>query len=124
MENVDREWFSAMVRLAILIEGSGSLEYDDVVYVFRATDFDDAVTRAVDLGSAAEREYRNADGRLVRWRLTAVMTLDQVGPGDLDGAEVWSQFTPIPPEEKVGFEHVYHPAASRPGQAGVPFRSG
>jgi hypothetical protein len=118
----NREWFSTMVRLAILIEGTGLVDYNDVVYVFGAGGFDEAFSRAISLGSGDEREYRNEDGRLVRWRLAEVLTLDQIGPGDLDGAEVWSQLKPVPAGEHADFEHVFDAATSSPGQTGVPVR--
>ena len=113
-------WFTSRVRLAVLIEGEGAVRFADSVYVFTASDFDAALRRAVDLGRAAETTYTNADGEFVRWRLSEVLTLDQLGRGDLDGAEVYSEPVDLPQGLSIEFDHRFAPEHSQPGQTGIP----
>ena len=118
------KWFTSRVRLIVLIEGEGAIRFDDSVIVFSAADFDDALQRAVDLGRAQETTYTNPDGEVVHWRLSEVLTLDQLGRGDLDGAVVYSEPVDLPPGTSLEFNHRFTPELSQPGQTGIPLLGG
>ncbi len=61
-------WFSARVRIVVLIEGSGAVHYDDSVFVFKSRNWNTAKTRALELGRSLETTYRNRDGEEVQLR--------------------------------------------------------
>lgn len=90
-------WGSSMMRFVFLVEGAGALQATQSVLVFRAGDWSDARTRALDLGLAMEATYTNGAGEEVRFRLEAVETLDLLGDTITDGREVYSEPFQIPP---------------------------
>ena len=109
-------WFSARVRLVLLIEGAGARGYADSVFVFRAADFDDAFQRALALGRKQEQEYVGGEGKRVRRRLKEVISLDILRADDLDGAEVYSEPVDLAAGEASNFDQVFTPEASKPTQ--------
>lgn len=113
---MNEKWFSAKLRFACLVEHHGLYSYQDSVYVFRAKWFDDAFDKALYLGRKQEREYRNADGETVVWRLKEILSLDLIQGESLEGAEVYSE--PITPPEVDGipFDAELHPELSEPTQ--------
>ncbi len=86
MTTATDDWFSARLRCVLLIQDVGAVRYMDSLYLLRATDFAKAFTRVLDLGRREEKEYRNHDGQLVRWRFKEVLSLDIIA-AQLDGAE-------------------------------------
>ena len=110
-------WYSAKLRTISLIEGQSATLAMDTVRIFRAADFDKALLRAVELGRQTEEDYKNDEGRTVRWRLQAVLTLDSLRTEDLDGAEVHSAFVDVPPGEVLPFESEFRPEASTPTES-------
>jgi hypothetical protein len=112
-----QQWFSASMRLVILVEGEGATSQDEVVHVFRADDWDVAFQRAQALGRSHERDYENGDGQRVRWRLDRLLTLDLIRASDLDGAEVFSALTDV--SGGPGFDTVFDPGRHQPGQTGI-----
>ncbi len=110
------KWFSANLRVACLIEGIGLTRYTHSVHVFQAEDFAEAMRRALDIGTGHEEEYANADGRRVRWRLAAVISLDLVGDDLTDGAEVYSEPVEVGSDVKIDFDYEFHPEQSKPTQ--------
>jgi hypothetical protein len=112
-----QQWFSASMRLVILVEGKGATLQDEVVHVFRADDCDAAFQRALALGRSHERDYKNGYGQQVRWRLDRILTLDMIRVLDLDGAEVFSALSHVSggPE----FDADFHPERQRPAQTGI-----
>ena len=107
-------WYSANLRKVCLIEGQSATLAMDSVRIFRAVDFDDAFLRAVSLGRQSEEEYKNEEGKTVRWRLQVVLSLDSVKTEDLDGAEVHCAFVDLPSDEIVPFESEFRPQNSTP----------
>jgi hypothetical protein len=110
-------WFSASMRIIILVSPEGGTSQDDVVHVFRADGWDEAFSRALELGRSHETDYVNVDGAAVRWRLDRVTTLDILRAEYLDGAEVFSSMSEVvggPP-----FDTVFEPERHRPTQTGV-----
>ena len=47
------------------------------------------------------------------------MTLDVLQAPELDGVEVYSEFLSLGNGEHYGFDQVFQPEASEPGQTGV-----
>lgn len=115
------DWFSARLKSVCFIEGVGSVDSDLCAHVFRATDWDDAFRRALQIGNDPNHtaRYLNGDGDKVEWRFAAILTLDNLGNADLDGREVHSLLTGD--EEGLPFETVYRPEKSEAGETGVPF---
>ncbi|MDQ3577357.1 MAG: DUF4288 domain-containing protein [Actinomycetota bacterium] len=109
------DWYSARIRLVCLIEGEGAARFQDSVVLLRASSFQAALTRAVDVGRSHEEEYTNADGQRVVWRLKEIISLDVVKT-DLDGAEVYSEPVELAPAEQDPFDTVYTPEGSQPTQ--------
>ena len=109
-------WFSACFRRVCLVENRRTNTYNDSVLVFTASDFEDAMHRAIQLGRGMEEEYLNDSGMRVRWRLKEIMTLDVIQADSLDGAEVYSAFSDVPEGEDIPFDAVFHPEDSEPGQ--------
>ena len=113
------EWFSAMLRFVVLVQGEGGERLSRSVILFHAHTWDDARERALDLGAAMERDFTGGTGLQVRWRLDAVETLDQLGAEITDGREVYSEPLDLPPGAALTYDHQFHPEASEPGQSGV-----
>lgn len=109
-------WFSTKVRLVLLLEEQGATRYMDSVFTFRATDFQGAFERALELGRGQEQTYANAEGRRVAWRLVRVVSLDQIASESLDGAEVYSEPVPLPEGEVIPFAAEFEPEKSAPTQ--------
>jgi Domain of unknown function (DUF4288) len=112
-----QQWFSASMRLVILVEGEGATSQDEVVHVFRADDCDAAFQRALALGRSHERDYKNGYGQQVRWRLDRILTLDMIRVPDLDGAEVFSALSDV--SGGPGFDADFHPERQQPAQTGI-----
>ena len=112
----NNSWFSAKLRAVCLIEDQGSTLAMDSVFVFRSKSFTEAFERALGLGKKAEKEYLNNDGKRVCWRLKEIVSLDIVQSHELDGAEVFSDFSDLDSDEKVPFAYQFRPEDSRPAQ--------
>jgi hypothetical protein len=108
-------WFSGKVRFAVIIETRGLDCYYDSVYLFRATDFETAFQRIIEIGRNNEQSYSNIDNQQVVWKLSEVISLDIIRSKSLDGAEIYSE--PIPEEDSSWMiEHEFHPELSDPTQ--------
>lgn len=106
-------WFSAKIRIVSLIEGLGSHFHGDSVYVFHATDFDEALDRAVSIGRAREREYVNMEQERVHRRLVEVSSLNLLGAGTFgDAVDVHSEEVPLSAADRVPFHTIFHPEHS------------
>jgi len=120
MSNLEETaWYSARLRIAIVVEGAGVWQYMECVHVFLAAGWPVAFERALVLGRAHEKEYSNTDGRLVRWRLNEILTLDLLSVAEIDGAEVYSEFTDAGPADSAdgsAFDRTLHPEQSQPRQ--------
>jgi hypothetical protein len=88
----------------------------DSVVMFRAVDFPDAFQHALSLGKAREEEYLNGDGERVRWRLTEIISIDQMPRANLDGVEVYSEPVELPIGAIIPFTAQFTPEVSRPTQ--------
>lgn len=107
-------WFSSKVRIVCLIETVGASRYMAPIHLFRAEDYDAARARALVLGRAHEQEYRNGDGHLVRWRFKEIISLDMIRADDLDGTEIYSEFSAIEDGVFIPFDAQFRPEDSDP----------
>jgi Domain of unknown function (DUF4288) len=115
---MDREtWWSASLRLVVLVAGEPSDEAESVVLV-RApeADWDAAFNRALEVGRGMEHAYANPDGDEVSWRLRAVHTLDELGAAVEDGREVYFVSRPAASGARPA---DLQPEKDRPAQSGV-----
>lgn len=110
-----------MVRLVVVNEVTGAQHYARSLHVLRSTGWDAAKARAIELGRAHEREYQNADGQRVAWRLVDVETLDLVpDAGHLDGREVYAEFSDLDAlGRELSFSSPLDPEGSEPTQTGI-----
>ncbi len=109
-------WYSARVRMVVLIDPEGADEYSDSVFLFRSNDGYTAFERALMLGKAEEKEYVNAEGNRVRYRLKEVISLDCILNQDLDGAEVCCMSMDLEDDTEIPFDASFSPERSRPEQ--------
>jgi len=112
-------WYAAKLRFVVLLETTGAEDASDSIFLLRCDSFETAFARALQIGRAAETEYLGGTGERVRWRLKEVATLDVLQGEDLDGVEIYSEFTPVGDHERYGFDHAFQPEASQPNQTGV-----
>ena len=112
-------FYSARLLFAILVDNGRPRRrqtYNESVVVFRARGFAHAFKRALALGRAAETQYPNQRGQLVRWAFTEVLSLDRVG-SSVDGREVASKLYDRVAPKPVPFGRRFRPERSRPGQS-------
>jgi hypothetical protein len=108
-------WYSAALRLCVIIGGIELVDQVRSVVVFRADDFDDALTRSLEVGRRLECTFTNGDGKEVRWALASVETLDELGDVITDGREIYSE----PLGAGDGIVPALSPERSTPTQSGV-----
>jgi hypothetical protein len=108
-------WYSAAVRLCVVIDSAELVDQVRSVLVFRADGFDEAFSKALSLGKELERTFTNGDGQEVQWLLAAVETLDELDDDISDGREVYSE--PLGPGD--GSLPRIAPDESVPTQSGV-----
>lgn len=114
------KWFSACVRMVVLVEGSGTIDARESIFLLRAREYEDAFPAAVKLArQALETEYENLDGQRVRWRVVRLITLDQIDREDLDGAEIWTRGCSPEPGEQFAFDQELRPEDHVPDNSGV-----
>ena len=109
-----REWYSAKLRFACLVEGEGAVQFRDSVVLVMATSFRHAFARTLDVGRAHEQEYRNGAGRRVVWRLKEVLTVDFAAEAELDGVEVFCE--PVELREGESYPLTLSSTLRRPNQ--------
>ena len=112
-------WYAAKLRFVVLLESTGSEDASNSVFLLRSDSFEAAFARALAIGRAAEHEYLGGTGEWVRWRFKEIVTLDVLQATELDGIEVYSEFTPLGDDERYSFDYVFQPELSKPGQTGV-----
>jgi Domain of unknown function (DUF4288) len=112
----EKKWFSTKLRFAIMIESAGADTLNDCVFMLKAVDFDVAFDRAISIGYASEKEYRNSQGQLVQWKFKEIISLDIIQSEDLDGREVYSEPIHLANENMIPFETEFSPKTSKPLQ--------
>ncbi len=119
MDEHGSNWFSACLRRVCVIEGQGAVDAWDEVFLIQAAHRDQAFARALEIGRGKEETYVNGDGETVVWLFAEVLTLDLIHADGLDGAEVFSVVSSVPPGSKSSAEHVFNPEKSTPGLTGI-----
>jgi hypothetical protein len=112
-------WFSAMLRMVVLVDGIGGSRRVRSVVLLRATDWAEAKLRALQRGREEERSYVGGTGEQVLWRLEAIETIDLLGEEIADGREVYAEPVDVGIGEAIAFDAEFRPEDSEPGQSGV-----
>jgi len=102
------------MRFGVTVADEGE-DYEDSVVIFRASGWDSALARALEVGRGMEEVYDNADGETVRRRLIVVRTLDELGDELTDGREIYSMRV----ARDQGGDDPERPEDSEPTQTGV-----
>jgi hypothetical protein len=113
------DYYSSRLLFVILVDDGRPRRrnhYDESIVVFRARDFQRAFERALELGLAAEHQYKNGRGQSVRWALVEVSTLDQIGR-QLDGHEISSRLHDRTSPVTIPFGARFSPKKSKPSQS-------
>ena len=53
-----KHWFSALVRMVCLIEGTGAVDYMDCLHIFQSQNFDTAFKEALKLVKSMKRNIK------------------------------------------------------------------
>jgi hypothetical protein len=99
-----KSWHAAKILFEARVDGRTSADAlrEESIRVFLSDGLDRARWRAEELGRAAEHEYQNEYGELVRWTFVTVLDVQDLCAFELqDGAEVFSvlfRHLPPPPE--------------------------
>jgi hypothetical protein len=98
-----KSWHAAKILFEARVDGRSSADAlrEESIRIFLSEGLDRARNRAEELGRAAEHEYRNEYGELVRWTFVSVLDVQDLCAFELqDGAEVFSVLFrhPPPPE--------------------------
>ena len=109
-------WFSTKLRFAVMVEPEGARILNDCVFLLRASNFGAALERAIAIGEASQKKYRNNHGQHVHWKFAEVISLDMIRSETLDGCEVHSDVVPLKGEELLPFDAKLDPRASKPVQ--------
>jgi len=99
-----------------MVEPTGGQTLNECVFVLRASNFDSAFDRAISIGEASQKEYRNAYDERVFWRFMEVVSLDVIPFEDLDGREVYSELVHLGEEKLILFGTEFNPKSSKPVQ--------
>ena len=113
------KFYSARLLLISLVEDGKQTKqnlYDESIVVFRASSWDHAFERALELGRQQETTYENVYGHTVRWKLVEIINLDLIGK-KVDGAEVASKLDYKRVKEPISSDAEFHPENSEPTQS-------
>lgn len=111
-----RQYFSSKLRYLIFVGDDPATLGNDQVYVFRANDFDAAFERALHLGIAGEKAYKNHLSQDVRWRFAEVISLDILPSEDLDSIEIYSEPVHFSDTDALSTNCELNPSKSKPTQ--------
>ncbi|MFF4387516.1 hypothetical protein ACFY0G_12130 [Streptomyces sp. NPDC001552] len=107
------DWFSCRIRFAHYSDSDSALTVRTSSYLLRASDFEAARLRAIEIVRKEERVYRNAADGMARIAMIEVDSVDMLD-AIVDGVEVssiWSDdIVPCP----YSWDHVFSPESSRP----------
>lgn len=113
------EWYTASLTFVVDVEGEDKVRRSRSVVILRApgADFERARAIALSMGRDMQRDYLNVDGKLVRWALENVETVDWIGPELEDGREVYHEFSDEVPRNEIAWP--LEPDGSAPAVSGV-----
>src|SRR4028118_2369956 len=103
------QWFSAKLELMTLVESRGATSAGSSVVIFRATDFDQAFVRALNIGRSMENRYKNEEDEWVRWAFRGISFLNLSQNNDLDGAEVHYESRGAIEESVLDIDIIFSP---------------
>jgi len=112
----DEKWFSSKLRFALMVERDGADTLNDCIFLLKAEDFEAAFRKAINIGEAAQKEYRNKYGNLVVWKFMEIISLDVIRAENLDEAEVYSEPIHLSREKIIPFGIEFSPETSKPAQ--------
>ena len=114
----DLRWYSGVLRFFTVTADKGRVDGEDSIYLIRATDWEAAFRRFLDIGYMKENTYKNWHEQETRVRFIAIRTIDVLNEEDLDGIEV--SCVPLDGNDpEFTFETSVSPENSKPGQLGV-----
>lgn len=109
-----REWYSAHLRWAVMVEGKQGLrEWKNAVHFFLAEDEQSAFQQALEIGRQGE-DVHDEGRRVVETRLAEVVSLDFLG-SNLTRFNVSLGATKT--KERLPFEHLFKPEEHMPESA-------
>lgn len=110
-------WYSGLAVFAVHIEGNPYYRTHSNLYLVQACDDRAAFDLVLRQAKLEEEQFVNADGRLVRWLLIRIETLDLLGTNLRSGQEVYSEPGPNVAVGTVNFE--FSPDQHKPGSCGI-----
>ena len=109
-----REWYSAHLRWAVMVEGKQGLrEWKNAVHFFLAEDDQSAFQQALEIGRQGE-DVHDEGRRVVETRLAEVVSLDFLG-SNLTRFNVSLGLSKA--RERLPFEHIFKPEEHVPESA-------
>lgn len=110
---ITEDWFSCRIRFAHYSNNESALLVRTSSYLLRASDFEAARLRAIEVGRREERVYPNANGGMARIAMIEVDAVDMLD-AIVDGIEVssiWSdEIIPCP----YSWDNEFSPELSHP----------
>lgn len=111
-------WYTGTLRFFTVTADKGRVDGEDSIYLVRATNWDDAFQRFLNIGRNKETSYKNWHEQETRVRFISIRTMDMLEEQDLDGVEV--SCVPLDGDDpQFTFETPVSPEDSNPGQLGV-----
>jgi hypothetical protein len=87
------KWYVAKIVMQCKVDGKDSIPctFDEQVRVIQAPDNKTAYLKSLKLGKEEEREYKNSEGKLVRWVFCGLSDLEEILDEKIeDGTEITS----------------------------------
>jgi hypothetical protein len=114
----NQRWYSGTLRFFTVTAAEGRVDGEDSIYLVRASDWEEAFRRFLEIGYKKETTYKNWLEQETRVRFISIRTMDVLDEEDLDGIEV--SCVPLDGEDpQFTFETPVNPESSKPGQLGV-----
>jgi hypothetical protein len=113
-----RQWYRARIQWAEMVEGRGIRSWQEGLYLFRSENREAAFQRALEIGEGGQSGEEEQTRRGTRWvetRLTAVLTLDCLGPELSEHEEPLEvHWIRLPAKQKLAFDHRFEPDKKLP----------
>ena len=101
-----------------MVEGRGIRSWQEGLYLFRSENREAAFQRALEIGEGGQSGEEEQTRRGTRWvetRLTAVLTLDCLGPELSEHEEPLEvHWIRLPAKQKLAFDHRFEPDKKLP----------
>lgn len=86
--------YSASLRFYSVTEHEGKWDTEDVIFLVKASTFEEAFKKFLDLGHRREADYIGSEGHRCTVRFAKIVTVDLLGEQDRDGAAVCAVMLP------------------------------